>query len=200
MSDAQRWDTRYRQTELLWGDGPNRHFADAVGDLAPGRALDLGCGEGRNAIWLAERGWTVTAVDFSAVALDRASRLADKRGVTMAFEQRDVRRWTPPAQAFDLVAVIYLQLPSDDLASVHGLAADAVATGGTLIVLGHDRRNLAEGHGGPPDPDLLLDPETVAGEVRGLRVVTAETITRTIDDDRTALDTYVRAERPTDPR
>ena len=198
MADAQEWDDRYRATDLLWGAGPNRHFSRVVEDLPAGRALDLGCGEGRNAIWLAARGWDVTAVDFSAVALQRGRRLAADRGVDVGFRLQDVRVWTPPSRAFALVAVVYLQLPSDDLARVHRRAADAVAPGGTLVVLGHDRRNLAEGHGGPRDPDRLLDPTTVAAQLDGLRVVATETIPRAVEADppATALDAFVRAVRP----
>ena len=195
--DAQAWDDRYRSAQLLWGPGPNRRFAEVVGDLPPGRALDLACGEGRNAIWLAAQGWRVTAVDFSPVALERAARLAADRGVTVDLLHHDVRTWDPPAGAFDLVALLYVHLPSDDLRRLHTRAAAAVAPGGTLVVIGHDRRNIAEGHGGPQDPDSLLDPDTVAGQVVSLRVVTAETVTRRVETDppATALDTYVRATR-----
>lgn len=198
MADATTWDERYRRAEPLWGSGPNRHFASQVGSLPAGHALDLACGEGRNAIWLAERRWTVTAVDFSAVALERARRLAAERGTTVDFRQEDLTTWVPPARTFDLVAVLYLHLTSDDLARVHQRAADAVAPGGTLVILGHDRRNVAEGHGGPQDPDRLLVPATVRRQVEGLRVTVAATIERPVDADppTTALDTYLRATRP----
>lgn len=195
---ADAWDERYRATGLLWGAGPNRRFAELAADLLPGHALDLGCGEGRNAIWLAEQGWQVTAVDFSPVALERAARLAGERGVGVDFQCRDLRTWSPPGAAFDLVAIIYLHLPSDDLQRVHARAARAVAPGGSLLILGHDVRNLAEGHGGPQDPDRLLDPSTVASQLDGLQVVAAETVTRQVDAQPpvTALDALVRAVRP----
>lgn len=195
---AQTWDERYRSRQLVWGAGPNQRFADAVADLPPGRALDLGCGEGRNAIWLATRGWTVTAVDFSSVGLERAAHLAEDRGVDVELLRHDVRTWEPPAGAFDLVALLYLHLPPDDLRRVHAMAAAAVAPGGTLIIIGHDRRNVEEGHGGPQDPERLLDPAEVAGQVPGLQVVTAETVTRTVatDPPATALDADIRAVRP----
>ena len=75
------WNTRYAQKELVWTAEPNRAFAAEVSGLAPGRALDVACGEGRNAVWLAERGWQVTGVDFSEVALEKAATLAASRGV-----------------------------------------------------------------------------------------------------------------------
>lgn len=195
---AEVWDDRYRANELLWGAGPNRAFAEQVAGLVPGRALDLGCGEGRNAIWLAAQGWQVTAVDFSPVALERAARLAAEQGVAVDLVCEDMPAWTPPAAAFDLVALVYLHLPSDDLRRMHVRAARAVAPGGTLLLIGHDVRNIEEGHGGPQDPDRLLDPSVVAGQLDGLRIEIAETITRQVDTQppATALDAMVRASRP----
>lgn len=195
---AETWDERYRATDLLWGAGPNRRFAAEVAGLAPGHALDVGCGEGRNAIWLAEQGWRVTAVDFSPVALERAARLAADRGVDVAFEQHDLRAWQPRGDAFDLVAIIYLHLPSNDLRRVHEAATRAVAPGGTLLVIGHDVRNLRDGHGGPQDPDRLLDPSAVATHLPGLRIDVAETVMRPVEaaPPAVALDTLVRGVRP----
>lgn len=197
MRDAEAWDDRYRSRDLVWGAGPNRAFVDAVAGLPVGRALDLACGEGRNAIWLAERGWQVTAVDFSEVALERGRGLAAQRGVAVDFRNEDVRTWVPPRRAFDLVALLYLHIPSEDLRPLHAHAADAVAPGGTLIILGHDRQNLEQGHGGPQDADRLLVPDIVAAEVGDLQVVEARTITREVaaDPPATALDALVRATR-----
>ena len=198
MTDASAWDERYRATDLVWGAEPNRVFAATVAGLPTGRALDLACGEGRNAIWLAEQGWRVTAVDFSQVALERARGLAARRGVAIDVRSEDVRAWAPPRGAFDLVALLYLHLPSAELRHVHVRAAAAVAPGGTLIVLGHDRQNLDHGHGGPRDADRLLVPDLVAADVGDLEVVEAATITRAVASDppATALDTLVRATRP----
>lgn len=197
MRDAEAWDDRYRSRDLVWGAGPNRAFADAVAGLPVGRALDLACGEGRNAIWLAEHGWQVTAVDFSEVALERGRGLAAQRGVAVDFRNEDVRTWVPPRRAFDLVALLYLHIPSEDLRRLHAHAADAVAPGGTLIILGHDRQNLEHGHGGPQDADRLLVPDIVAAEVGDLQVVETRTITREVaaDPPATALDALVRATR-----
>ena len=197
MREAAAWDERYRSAELVWGAGPNQAFARAVADLPPGYALDLACGEGRNAIWLAEHRWQVTAVDFSQVALDRARDLAAERGVAVDVRNEDVRTWVPPRRAFDLVALLYLHIPSADLRRVHARAADAVAAGGTLIILGHDRQNLDHGHGGPQDGDRLLVPEVVATQVGDLDVVSAETITREVSGDPPviALDALIRATR-----
>jgi ubiquinone/menaquinone biosynthesis C-methylase UbiE len=88
--ERERWDDRYRTDELIWRAEPNRFLVEEVVGLAPGRALDLACGEGRNALWLAERGWQVTAVDFSAVGLAKAQRLASERALDLRWVEADV--------------------------------------------------------------------------------------------------------------
>jgi SAM-dependent methyltransferase len=142
VMDASDWDRRYQGSELLWGAGPNRFLAEEVDDLAPGRALDLAAGEGRNAIWLAERGWRVRAIDFSPVALERARRLASDRGVEVDFVEADLTTYQPETQAFDLVAVFYLHVPWRELEPILRRAAAAVAPGGTFLLVGHDLSNL----------------------------------------------------------
>ncbi len=167
--------------------------------LPPGRAIDLGTGEGRNAIWLAERGWQVTAVDFSAVGLARAARLAAERAVSVDWVQADLQDYQPAPDSCDLVLVAYIHLPTDSLARIFRAAAATVAPGGTLLVIGHDRDNITRGHGGPQDPDRLYTPAVVAAELDGLTVRRAEQVTRTVttpEGERTAIDTLVRAERP----
>ncbi len=126
---SEAWDRRYASTELVWSAGPNRLFAAEAAELPPGRALDLACGEGRTAIWLAERGWDVTAVDFSRVALEKARAIAERRGVAPRLIQADLLEYRPAGRAFDLVAVLYLQLRAADLRVVLTRAAAAVAPG-----------------------------------------------------------------------
>jgi SAM-dependent methyltransferase len=190
------WNERYEATELLWSAGPNRFLVAETEGLTAGRALDLACGEGRNAIWLAERGWHVTAVDYSDVALARASRIAATRGVSLELINADLLDWEPDRGAFDLVCVLYLQLPAGERQRVLAAAAHAVATGGTFLLVGHDLTNLADGHGGPSDPAVLLTPEDVAAELPGLTVEKAERVYRDVDGaPRPAVDTLVRARR-----
>src|SRR5687768_6279671 len=124
--DSDAWDERYAGTELVWTAEPNRFLAAEVGGLTPGRALDVACGEGRNAVWLASLGWTVTGVDFSPVGLDKARRLAQERGVSVEWVTADVTTYEPPAGAFDLVVVLYLHLPAPALAVVLARAAHAL--------------------------------------------------------------------------
>jgi SAM-dependent methyltransferase len=193
------WNARYAAKGLLWSAEPNRLFAAELADLMPGRALDLACGEGRNAVWLAERGWRVTAVDFSEVAIAKAAELAASRNVHVDWVLADVVDHEPEARAFDLVVVLYLQLPEDELARAVRHASDALAPGGTLLVLGHDRTNLTDGYGGPKDAAVLFGPEDVVALLGDLVVERAETVGRTVtlDDgeERTALDAFVRAHR-----
>ena len=193
------WNARYAGSELLWTAEPNRRFASEVEDLTPGRALDLACGEGRNAVWLAERGWKTIGVDFSDVALAKAERLAASRGVVVDWVLADVLEHEPERGAFELVTLLYLQLPHDELSEVLRSAVAALAPGGTLLVLGHDTRNLAEGHGGPRDASVLFTPEEVVAELAGLVVERAETVARPVtleDGEAIALDALVRARRP----
>jgi SAM-dependent methyltransferase len=192
------WNARYAGTELLWTAQPNRLFAAEVDDLPPGRALDVACGEGRNAVWLAERGWRVTAIDFSDVALAKGARLAESRGVEVEWVVGDVLAYELGTQEFDLVAVLYLQLPPDELARVLRSAAAALASGGTLVVIGHDTTNLTDGYGGPRDPSVLFTPDDVVSELGGLEVERAEAVRRAVAleaGEATAIDAFVRARR-----
>jgi SAM-dependent methyltransferase len=192
------WNARYEQKELLWTAEPNRLFAAEVAGLEPGRALDVACGEGRNAVWLAERGWQVTAVDFSDVAVGKGARLAESRGVEVDWVVADVLEYEPEREAFDLVLVLYLQLPHDELLRALHHAGDAVAPGGTLFVLGHDTTNLVDGYGGPTDAAVLFTPEDVTAGLDGLVVERAEKVDRTVslaDGEAVAIDALVRAVR-----
>jgi len=201
-TDADRWDRRYSAPDLLWGAEPNRRLVDEVGALPPGRALDLGGGEGRNAAWLASRGWDVTIVDFSRVGLDRAGEMARRQGAALTAVHADLADYAPPEDAFDLVLIMYLQVPEQTLARVLHRASRALAPGGTLLLIGHDRENLAHGFGGPQDAAILQSPRQVIGALgTGLQVESAgriERVVSTADGPRTAVDTLVRARRPPD--
>jgi SAM-dependent methyltransferase len=199
--DSQQWDERYSGTEFEWTTRPNQFVAAELADLPPGRALDLAAGEGRNTVWLAGRGWRVTAVDFSRVGLDKGRKLSAVRGVDEAqvdWIVADLRDYEPERDAYDLALIAYLQVSPALRATVLARAAAALAPGGTAFVVGHDLANLTEGVGGPQDPDVLYTPEAVRAELPGLRVVWAGRVRRTVERDggtATAVDTLVRAVR-----
>jgi len=197
--DRHEWDARYAGEELLWRREPNRFLVTEVAGLPAGRALDLGCGEGRNAVWLASQGWEATGVDFSGVALAKARRLADEYGVAADWVEADVLTWEPPVGRFDLIAVFYLQLLPEQRRLVHARAALGLAAGGTLLIVGHDLANLTDGYGGPQDPAVLFSPGDVAADLAGLTIVRADRVRRPVSTDAgevEAIDTLVRATRP----
>lgn len=172
-------------------------LVEEVGAMTPGVALDVGAGDGRNAIWLAEHGWRVTAVDFSSVALDRGRSVAEAAGVGVEWRLADLLEWVPPADAFDLVAIFFIHLPSEERQLVYAKAAAAVARGGTLLVVAHDRANLTDGVGGPRDPDVLFTPDEIIRDLpSGFVVERAETVRRVTSTGPAPLDAVIRAVRP----
>jgi SAM-dependent methyltransferase len=188
--DAADWDARYAESDRLWSPEPNPTIAQIVGPLSPGgsterskgspgspapAALDFGAGEGRHAVWLAALGWDVTAVDFSRVGIDKGRREAESRGIDVDWHVADARDWSPPAgTTYALVLVVFLHLEADVLARTR----DWLAPGGRLVVLGHARRNLTEGVGGPQDPRLLHTEEQLRAAARGLRIERLEEVLR----------------------
>ena len=193
----ERWDERHAAGMPIESPDPDPTLIDEVGGLRPGRALDLGAGDGRNAIWLAARGWRVTAVDFSPVALDRGRVRARSQGVEVPWLQADLLVWRPPRDRFDLVLLLFIHLPPEQRHEVLARAASAVAPGGTLLVVGHDRSNLDAGTGGPHDPQVLYTPGEVAAELPGFTVERAEVAPRKTGPGRPPLDAIVRAVRLT---
>jgi SAM-dependent methyltransferase len=198
--DSEEWNRRYAGSELLWTARPNRFLVAETADLTPGRALDLACGEGRNAVWLATQGWQVTGVDFSETALAKAGGLARANGVDVEFVQADLLDYRPQPRAFDLVLVAYLQVPAPERRRILRAAANAVAVGRTLLLVAHDRSNLEHGHGGPQHPTVLYTADDVAGDLTGtgLEIERAEIVERPVetpDGERIALDLLVRARR-----
>lgn len=187
--------------DLVWGRGPNLFLEAELLDMDPqGRALDLACGEGRNAIWLARRGWKVTAVDFSEVAVGKARLLAVDSGVEVEWIVADVTRWPAPEEAFALAVVLYLQVSAEDRRSVVDSAVSALAPGGKLLMIGHARRNLDDGVGGPLDPELLWEPRELAAEVAaaGAVVTFSEERSRRVDSESGssfAIDTVLESRR-----
>jgi SAM-dependent methyltransferase len=196
--DSAKWDERYSTSELIWTGRANQFVEAHLAELDAGSAIDLGAGEGRNAVWLAQRGWTVTAVDFSRVGLDKADRLAAEHGVSITTVQADATTWHPDASV-DLVVLSYLQLPPDDQRTVLEHAATWLTPGGTLFVIAHDRSNVEHGYGGPPSAEVCYELGATVAALGTLDVATAEIAERQVDTPdgtKTALDTLVIAQRP----
>jgi SAM-dependent methyltransferase len=202
--DRREWNNRYAQKEFVWSLDPNRFVVLEVAGLRIGRALDLGCGEGRNAVWLAEQGWHVTGVDFSEAGLQKARELAQVRKVEVNWVLADVTAFRPKPVSYDLVLICYLQLPVPERHAVMAHARDALVVGGTLLYIGHDLSNLRQGWGGPQDPAVLCTPMDVVADLPGFDIIKAEVVQRPVAHepahdgpiDAIALDTLVRATRP----
>ena len=193
-SRADVWDERHASRDPIESADADPTLVEEVASMAPAIALDLGAGDGRNAVWLARRGWRVTAVDFSAVALDRGRALARSAGVEVDWRRADLLEWTPPTKAFDLVALFFIHLPPHERQMVYARAAGAVRGGGSLLVVGHDRSNLTDGVGGPQDPDVLFTPTEIVRELpSGFTIERAAVVRRASPAGPGPLDAIVRA-------
>ena len=199
--DEKAWDERYAAHDLVWSAEPNRFVAEIIGPLTPGHAVDLAAGEGRNAIWMVEQGWTVVATDFSAVAVDRMRSLAAERlGDAVDRLTPLVADATLPAPggpgAYDLALLSYLQLPADQWRQALRAAVGGGRRGGGVVVVGPGGRTGAGGGGGPRDRGVLYDPDEVLEAAAGLPVAVERSGIRerpvpTDDGERVALDTVV---------
>jgi SAM-dependent methyltransferase len=202
---AEFWDDRYRSSTSVWSGEPNPQLVAEISASPPGRALDVGSGEGADAIWLAERGWNVTAVDISKVALERSAAVAARSGSDVAsrieWRQADVIEWHPPANAYELVSVQFVQLAKDVRDPVFARLAEAIAPGGTLLVVGHhpsDAQTTVRRPRGigvlytADDVAALLDPtewNVIVNDARARTVVDGEGRSVTVHD------AVLRAER-----
>ena len=203
MSKRDLWNERYAGRELIWSAGPNRLLEAEVASISPGRALDVACGEGRNALWLAAQGWQVSAVDFSSIAIEKARMIGGQRGLEVDWKVLDVAREALPVRSFDLVCVLYLHTDAAERARWLPAVIEAVAPGGTFLYIGHDPSNIEGGVGGPQNPELLPDCDALTKALDGFSVKSAEVLDRTVDADPghgrnlsgIALDAFVRAIR-----
>lgn len=160
---AEYWDERYQERQQLWSGEPNGPLVVEVSALEPGRALDVGCGEGGDAIWLARRGWRVTAMDISQVALDRAAEAAKTApALEITWVRASLTETAPEAGAYDLVSAQYFPIAKQTgEAALRGLLA-AVAPGGTLLIVGHDLKGWEHHHELPFDPADYYEPHDIA--------------------------------------
>lgn len=207
--DAREWDERYTDSDLVWSATPNQFVAAELADLRPGLALDVACGEGRNALWLADRGWDVTAVDFSLTGLDKGRALQTRhergRDMHVNWVHADVLDYDFGSDAFDLVVIAYLQVAADERRTVVRRSFGSLTEGGTFFVVAHDSTNLTEGAGGPQDASVLFTAEDILSDLDDERyeIERAERVARTVEPSsqhrgeptRTAYDALVKLAR-----
>ena len=157
------WDARYAESERVWSGNPNPHLVEHVADLLPGDALDVGCGEGADAVWLATKGWRVTALDVSQVALERTAGHARDAGVgdRVTPLHLDLIGGEPVPGEYALVSSQFMHPPPELVDELFGRLGAVVRQGGALLVVGHHPQDLATGVREPHGPDLLFTPERV---------------------------------------
>jgi SAM-dependent methyltransferase len=166
MFSQEFWDARYASADSLWSGNPNQRLVENVAGRRPGTALDLGSGEGADAIWLATHGWSVTAVDVSPIALERATRHAaaadPEIAARMSWQRADLTSWDPPQRHFDLVSEQFLHLPRAIRDVQHRKWAAAVRPGGMLLIVGHHPSDLHTTMRRPNLPELFFTAEEEA--------------------------------------
>ena len=184
------WDARYADGVRPWPRSPSPTVVATLEALPPGRAVDVACGTGRHALWLAARGWQVTAVDFSAVGIGQGHALAEARQLPVDWVVADALAWSPAAPP-DLVLAAHVQL------GVEGFRRCGrwLAPGGRLVVVGHALRNLTGGAHGPRDPALLHTPSALRNGAADLEVERLEEALRP-DDGGTVIELVLVARRP----
>lgn len=205
MFTQEYWDNRYRTKPALWSGQPNSSLVSEASGLTPGTALEVGAGEGADAIWLARQGWTVTAVDVSAVALERAAGHAADAGPEVTerirWERRDMLEWQVPQRSFDLVTAHYIHVPSGMRPELYRRLAGAVAPGGMLLVAAHHPSDLQTSVSRPQFPDLFFTGDDLAADLGAdeWEVVTNAAPSREVKDADgnmvTIRDTVFRARR-----
>jgi SAM-dependent methyltransferase len=163
------WEARYRSSDQVWSGNPNPRLVEHVSVLTPGTALDAGCGEGADAIWLAARGWRVTAIDVSTVALERGATEAAATGADIAgritWQQADILSWEPIPEQFDLVSAQFIHLPTREREVFHGKLASAVRPGGTLLIVAHHPSDLDTSMQRPNMPDFFFTADQIAARL-----------------------------------
>lgn len=193
-SPPAMWDERYGSSGLVWSAEPNALAASLLSNLTPGRALDVAAGEGRMALWLAGLGWQVTALDFSATGLAKGRSRAEELGLQVDWRLADATTADLGESVYDLVMVLYLHLPEPEIRDLLDRCAHALAPGGHLLILGHDKDNLLRGVGGPQDERLLYD-TTLLSPHGDLQVMRLEQVHRPAAGG-VAVDTLLLATRP----
>ena len=193
--EAAEWDERYTAAERVWSGEPNGALVAEVADHEPGRALDVGCGEGADAVWLARRGWQVTGLDVSGVAIGRAEHHARDAGVHVTWVHAGLVEAGLPAGGFDLVSAQYAALRKTPHATVERTLTDLVAPGGTLLVVHHDLDPEHADDGGFDPKDYVLLPDVSAALDASWRIEVDERRPRSVSGGAGARHTHDRVLR-----
>lgn len=165
------WDRKFDRADYFYGTEPNAFLAAQADRLpASGRALSVADGEGRNAVWLAARGFRVNAVDASAVAQEKAALLAREKGVDVTFQTVDLRDWNWPRAVFDVVAATFFHTDPDIRPKLHARMAEALAPGGLLILEGFTPLQIGRGTGGPPVAEMMFTEAMLRADFAGLDI------------------------------
>lgn len=201
MSEAANWAERHAAAAMAWDTTPNQFVVAACRRLRPGRALDLGAGEGANSMWLAGRGWRVTAIDSNTVVVGRIQSHSALLNHPVDAIVGDAVSYRPPPATFDLILLSYLELPEHQLRLAFQNLVPGLAPGGRVLIIAHDATNLDQGWGGPRDPNVLTTPQVVSGILTGLGldVQRADVVRREVPTEvgfHVALDHVVEAVAP----
>lgn len=177
------WDERYGRGELAYGEAPNDFLVEQIKQLRPGSCLCLAEGQGRNAVWLAEQGFVVAAVDQSPIGMARALEFANSRGVVIQTEVADLREFDLGLQRWDNIVSIFGHLPSDLRRDVHRRAVAALRPGGVFLIEAYTPDQLeTSGTGGPSDVDMLLTSKLLSDEFEGMEILLSRELVRTVDE------------------
>ena len=177
------WDERYQENKPTYGEAANDFLVEQVGYLRPGNCLCLAEGQGRNAVWIAEQGFAVTAMDQSSVGMAKAADLAAARGVALTTAVGDLADFDLGSGKWDNIVSIFGHLPSALRRDVHRRVVEALRPDGIFLIEAFTPDQLAtEGTGGPADPDMLLTVNKLRAELAGLEVMFAQEIVRPVNE------------------
>ncbi len=176
------WDERYKSAEYAYGKEPNDFLVETAGKMAGGKVLSLADGEGRNGVFLAQKGCDVTSVDSSQPGLDKAQKLATERNVKITTIHADLAEFKIEPDAWDAIVSIFCHLPTEIRKPLHRQVVNGLTAGGIYILEGYGKDQLKNKTGGPPTLDLLFDLDVIKSELDGLEFLHAVEIEREVNE------------------
>ena len=176
------WNERYASLEYVYGTSPNLFFKEQIDKLKPGSLLTLAEGEGRNGVYAAEKGWKVTAVDYSKEARKKALRLADERNVRLTYHLQPVENYEYPPNEFDAVSLIYAHFPPDLRRLIHQQAMYSLKKGGLLFLEAYHKKQINRDTGGPKSSDMLYSLDDLTQDFGEWNIIYSEKMTTHIDE------------------